>query len=90
VTYRFKATPTFWRAFHRLSPAQQHKAKEVFEVFQANPFHPSLKTHKIHHLSAYYGRTIYSVTVEANLRAVFFREGDVIYTVDIGSHDLYK
>jgi len=49
-----------------------------------------LRSHKIHKLSAAYGRTIYAAEVEADLRAVFYIEGDVVVTVDIGSHDVYR
>jgi hypothetical protein len=37
-----------------------------------------------------YGRTIYSSEIEADLRAVFYVEGDLIVTVDIGSHSIYR
>jgi hypothetical protein len=49
-----------------------------------------LRTHKIHRLSAHYGRTIYAVDIEGDLRAVFYIEGNCVVTVDIGTHDLYK
>jgi hypothetical protein len=49
-----------------------------------------LRSHNIHKLSARYGRTIYAVEIEANLRAVFYVELDVVVTVDIGSHDIYR
>jgi hypothetical protein len=60
------------------------------ENFKENPFDPRLRTHKIHRLSARYGRTIYAVDIENDLRAVFFIEGDSVITVDIGTHDIYK
>jgi len=90
VTYRFKVSPTFWKAFHRLPPAQKDRAREKFKIFRVNPYDPSLKTHKIASLSARAKKTIHSVTIEGNLRAVFYQEGDTIYTVDIGTHDIYK
>lgn len=90
MSFEFKASPTFWKAFHRLPEAQQVKARAVFKVFRANPFDPSLHAHKIEKLSARYGRTILSVRIEGNLRAVFYRDGNTIYSVDIGSHDIYK
>jgi mRNA-degrading endonuclease YafQ of YafQ-DinJ toxin-antitoxin module len=49
-----------------------------------------LRSYKIHKLSARYGRTIYSAEIEADLRAVFYLEGDLIVTVDIGSHSIYR
>ena len=35
-------------------------------------------------------RTIYAAEIETDLRAVFYLEGDVVVTVDIGSHDVYR
>jgi len=49
-----------------------------------------LRSHKIYKLSARYSRTIYAAEIEANLRAVFYVEGDMVVTVDIGSHDIYR
>ena len=57
--------------------------------FQGEPFHPRLRSHKIHKLSARYASTIYAAEIEADLRVVFYIEGDVVVTVDIGSHALY-
>jgi hypothetical protein len=37
-------------------------------IFRNDPFDPRLNTHKIHALSARAGRTVYSVTVERDLR----------------------
>jgi hypothetical protein len=48
-----------------------------------------LRSHKIHKLSARYARTIYASEIEADLRVLFYIEGDVVVTVDIGSHALY-
>ena len=60
------------------------------EIFKENPFDPRLRSHKIYKLSARYSRTIYAAEIEANLRAVFYIEGDMVVTVDIGSHDIYR
>jgi len=90
VNFEFKASPTFWRALYRLPLPQQAKAREVFKVFREDPFSPSLKVHKIARLSAAYGRTILAAEIEGDLRVVFYRDGSIIYTVDIGSHDIYK
>ena len=58
--------------------------------FKQNPFEPRLRTHKIHKLSARYARTIYAAEIESDLRVVFYIEGDIVVTVDIGSHNLYR
>jgi hypothetical protein len=90
MKYRFTATRTFWRSFGKLSMQQQERARKAFAIFKRNPFDPRLRSHKIHKLSARYGRTIYAAEIEANLRAGFYVEGDVVVTVDIGSHDIYR
>lgn len=90
MSYEFKATVTFWRAYAKLSPFQKVNAHEAFEIFKVNPFDQRLKTHKIEKLFSRLGRTVYSVTVENNLRAVFFIKGNVVYTFDIGTHDIYR
>jgi mRNA-degrading endonuclease YafQ of YafQ-DinJ toxin-antitoxin module len=89
MKYRFSASRAFWRNFSKLSTHQQQIARSAFRIFKENPFDARLRSHKIHKLSARYGRTIYSAEVEADLRVVFYVEGDLIVTVDIGSHRIY-
>ena len=90
MKYRFSASRAFWRNFSKLSTEQQQSTRNAFRVFKQNPFDPRLRSHKIHRLSARYGRTIYSAEVAADLRAVFYVEGDLVVTVDIGSHSVYR
>ena len=86
----FRASETFWRNFYFLTPTQKASAREAWKIFKENPFDPRLRTHKIHRLSAALGRTVYAVQVESDLRVIFYRDGDVVRTVDIGTHALYK
>jgi hypothetical protein len=58
MKYRFKPTETFWRSFYGLSPGQKASTRLAWQIFKENPFDPRLRTHKIHRLSAHYGRTI--------------------------------
>lgn len=90
MKYRFKPTQGFWESFHDLSPAQKDSARRAWKIFRENPFDPRLRPHKIHRLSAHYGRTIHAVDIEADLRAVFYVDGDCVVTVDIGTHDIYR
>jgi mRNA-degrading endonuclease YafQ of YafQ-DinJ toxin-antitoxin module len=90
MKYRFQATRTFWRSFGKLPNQQQRTAREAFAIFKENPFDPRLRSHKIHKLSARYGRIIYAAEIEADLRVVFYVERSTVVTVDIGSHDLYR
>ncbi len=86
----FKASETFWRNFYALPPAQKESARRTWEVFKENPFDPRLRTHKIEALSARAKRTIWSASVEGDLRVIFYMDGDTVFTVDIGTHDIYK
>ncbi len=90
MKYRFRATRAFWHSFHKLPAQKQRRARKAFFILKQNPFDPRLRSHKIHKLSARYARVIYAAEIEADLRVVFYIEGDVVTTVDIGSHDLYR
>lgn len=90
MNYRFRAAKSFWRGWSRLSATQQQAARQAFPIFKLNPFDPRLRTHKIHRLSAYYGRTIYAVDIAGNLRATFYVEGETVWSVSIGTHAIYK
>jgi len=45
---------------------------------------------RFHHLSTLAKRTIHAVRVESDLRVLFTIIGDVILTIDVGTHDIYK
>ncbi len=68
---------------------QKESVRRAWEIFKVDPFDIRLGTHKINNLSARFRKTIYSVVIEANLRAVFYVENDTVWTVDIGTHSVY-
>jgi mRNA-degrading endonuclease YafQ of YafQ-DinJ toxin-antitoxin module len=90
VNYRFKTTPTFRKALRGLTASQKDSARRVFAIFRNDPFDARLRTHKIHSLSTRFRRTVYSVWVEGDLRAVFYLDGDMVVSVDIGTHAIYR
>lgn len=90
MRYRFRASRTFWRSLWKLSPRKRESARGAFRIFKQDPFDPRLRPHKIHRLSAQFGRKIFAVEIEADLRALFYVEGNDVVTVDIGSHDIYR
>jgi hypothetical protein len=90
MNYRFRAAKSFWRSWSKLSQEQQQMARQAFPIFKQNPFDPRLRTHKIHRLSAHYGRTIYAVDIAGDLRSAFYAEGETIWSVSVGTHDIYK
>ena len=90
MKYRFTATRTFWRSFGKLS-ARNRSTREKPSRF-SKKIHSMewLRSHKIHKLSARYARSIYAAEIEANLRVIFYIDGNLVVTVDIGSHDIYR
>ncbi len=90
MNYRFKPTDQFWESFYDLTSSQKESMWRAWKIFKQNPFDPRLRTHKIHRLSAEYGRTIYAVDIKGDLRAVFYMEHNVVVTVDIGTHAVYR
>jgi hypothetical protein len=90
VSYRFKTVPSFRRALRNLTSQQKAAARKAFAIFKQNPFDPRLRPHKIHRLSAEYGVTIHAICIEGDLRAVFYVEKDTVWSVDIGTHAIYR
>jgi mRNA-degrading endonuclease YafQ of YafQ-DinJ toxin-antitoxin module len=88
--YVFKRTPQFKKSFDALSSEDQTAAREAFKKFKADPKDASLKCHKINRLTALRGKTIRSIVIKGNLRAVFTTDGNTIISEDIGTHDIYK
>jgi hypothetical protein len=87
---RYAATETFWRKFYALPSRQKELVREKFQIFKVDPFDSRLGTHKINSLSARTGKTVRSVVIEGDLRAVFVIDGDLVTTIDIGSHAIYR
>ena len=90
MSYRFRAAKSFWRGWSKLSANQQQAAQQAFQIFKKDPFDPRLRAHKIHKLSAYYGRTIHAVEIAGDLRATFYVDAETVWSVSIGTHDIYK
>jgi hypothetical protein len=77
-----KASPEFWAHFKRLPPEVQSLARTKFNVWQSDPFHPSL-----HFKQLYPG--LWSVRINIQYRALGLRDGDRIVWFWIGSHAEY-
>ena len=90
MNYRYRAVERFWTSFYRLSPAQKESARKAWVIFKKDPFDPRLRTHKIHRLSATYGRTIYAIEIEGDLRSTFYLNGETVVSLIIGTHEIYK
>ena len=90
MKYRYRAVERFWTSFYRLSSAQKESVRRAWEIFKEDPFDPRLRAHKIQRLSANYGRTIYAIEIEGDLRSLFYIDGETVVSLIIGTHDIYK
>lgn len=90
MNYRYQATERFWTSFYRLSHQQKESVRKAWSIFKEDPFDARLRTHKIHRLSAHYGRTIYAVEIESDLRSIFYLDGETVVSLIVGTHDIYK
>ena len=90
MKYRYRAVERFWTSFYRLNPAQKESARRAWKIFKEDPFDPRLRTHKIQRLSAQYGRTIYAVELEGDLRSTFYLDGETVVSLIVGTYDIYK
>ena len=88
--YTYKASRLFWHKFHALPIDQKEAARRAWRIFRVDPFDPRLGTHRIHRLSALQKRTVYSIVITGNLRAVFYIDGDTVFTFDLGTHAIYR
>ncbi len=87
--FEFKKTPTFRKSFSRLSRRDRRAALKKFQIFKNDPWDRSLNTHKINRLSAIAKTAVWSVAIRADLRALFVKDGNVITSIDIGTHEVY-
>lgn len=80
-----KVVPTapFRRRAKKLTSSQRTTLAHALRRFQADPFDPALRTHKLSGPLA--GKWAFSVAYD--LRVVCLLEGDTAYLLAIGSHD---
>ena len=80
-------TPCFENKFRKLYKDIQKIAARKIILFENNPFHPGLNTHKLKgalsHFWAFY--------ITKNYRVLFrFLENNKVIYYDIDTHDIYK
>lgn len=81
ITY----SPRFLRRFKKLETNLQAEAKEKIKLFEQDPSHPFLKTHKLS------GRLEqYSFSVNYKYRIIFaYISKEEVYLLTIGNHAVY-
>ncbi len=79
--------PRFEKQFQALSRDIQKKAVRAEVIFRGNPFHPSLRLHKLK------GKLqgLWSISIDRKNRIIFdaLENGEVLF-VSIGSHAIYE
>ena len=78
----FRVRPSFWRCYEALDLRIQEAARRSYQLFLANPAHPSLRLKKL----AGHDR-IWSVRINDSFRALAERDGDTVVWFWIGSHN---
>ncbi len=80
-------TPQFVKNYKKLPPDIKNKATKKEQVFFGNPYHSSLKTHKL--LGKY--KNYWSFSVDYHYRIVFkFVSSKEVTFLDIGTYRVYK
>ena len=76
---------SFQKDFDRLDPTIQRRAEKAYELWEENPYHPSLQFKCINKT-----KNIWSVRVTRNIRTLGVWKDDTIVWFWIGNHDEYE
>lgn len=77
----------FERQYERLPRQLKENAKQKEILFRADPFHPSLDTHKLHGKDK--DMWAFSINRKTRIKFLFLTGSNVLF-VEIGSHDVYR
>lgn len=75
-------TPSFWHAYRALTPEIQTEARKAYQLWEANPRHPSLRFER--------KGDYWSVRITRGWRALAREHEGTLYWFWIGSHDEYQ
>lgn len=77
----------FQRQFKKLEIILKDKANMAISLFRENPFHPKLKTHKLHRDR----ENLWAFSVTYSYRIIFkFENEKIVHLYYIGDHDIYN
>lgn len=82
-----KVSPIFEKHYPKLPRRIRDRAKEKERLFRDNPFHPSLKTHKLSGKEK--EAWAFWIDYQYRIKFVFLTEDEVLF-LDVGTHDIYK
>jgi hypothetical protein len=80
-----RTTEKFRALFALLSNTIKAQAKEAYQQFRKDPYHPSLQFKRVHS-----SKPIYSVRINLDYRAVGIIQDNEIIWFWIGSHNVYE
>lgn len=80
-----RTTARFRRAFAELPIEIRLQAEEAYELFQANPRHPSLHFKRVHSM-----KPVYSVRITRSHRALAVLDEEIAVWFWIGPHEEYE
>ena len=75
------------QGFLKRNSKLEQKLAKVLDTLKKDPFHPSLKTHKLHGMLSRF----YACSINRDYRIVFSADDKMMILYGIGSHDeIYK
>lgn len=84
---RVEYSPTFLKHAEQLPAKIVKLAERKEQLFRADPFHPSLETHKLHGKD----RDLWAFSINRKYRIKFlFLADDRVLFLDVGTHDIYR
>jgi len=78
--------PKFSKQWNRLSPEVQIRAQKTILLLRKDPFHPSLRLHRLHGNFKQY----WSISIDRKNRIILRITGDTAHCFSIGSHAIYE
>ncbi|OIO50032.1 MAG: hypothetical protein AUJ34_00035 [Parcubacteria group bacterium CG1_02_41_12] len=80
-------TSRFKKSYKKLPPPIQENFAKRIEIFQKDPYYPSLETHKLHSALGLY----YAFYLKDGFRVLFeFQNNNTVLLINVGSHDDYE
>ncbi len=80
-----RALPSFWETYEKLTEDVRRRARKAYQLWEENPFHPSLHFKCINR-----EEDIWAARITLGYRALDILEGDTVTWFWIGNHDDYE
>jgi mRNA-degrading endonuclease RelE of RelBE toxin-antitoxin system len=80
-----RATPKFWKLYHRLPLSVQRRAQKAYQQWQKNPAHSGVHFKRVDE-----EEPIYSARISDAYRVLGILDQDTVIWFWIGTHDEYE